>query len=380
MIQGSRGEVGLGAPAKIPITLALVFALISSSDVCSTPRFAASLEEGCAEWVLVIARPALPLWNSTFTVVVEADSAGLNFGTTLGVGLCVEGVCSRLFDLSNPWAETFGVDKIAGFSSPPWKSLTIGAIHPAAPPAVSFSARPFEGFITASLIFGARDGSKTTSLSVTLISPSSLNASLRKLKRARKSFRVHTVMILSSSSNDRKLDRRRAASETMELTVDLERWLTSPARCCLFNRLVKVKASERINRCNNEEARSKTDERTDGTESVTEDDSDLPSALKRLSKIGDGEGTCEDLERGCGSVCTPLDRVSKSRDRLFAGVAATVSPSNSIKSRDGVTRPSRWVFLPQGPGELISLSELGVMGSYKQCVCLRILNRREFRY
>ena len=269
----------------------------------------------------------------------------------------------RLFGLSSPWLEEFEDDEEVGFSSPPWKSFTIGAIHPAAPPVVSFPARAFEGFIAASLIFGARDGSRITSLSVVLNSPSSLNASLRRLKRARKSFRVHTVMILSSSSSDRKLDRRSAASETMEPTVVLERWLTSPVRCCLFNLLVKVKASERINRCNSEEARSKTDEITEGTESVIEDDSDLASAFRWLSKSGNGEGAREDLEYGCGSVCTPLDRLSRRSCRLFAGVAATVSPSNSSKSRDGVARASTCALLPHGSGEVGPLSEFGVKGS-----------------
>ena len=67
-------------------------------------------------------------------------------------------------------------------------------------------------------------------------------------------------------------------------------------RCCLFNRFVKVKASERTNRCSNAEARSKTDERTEGTESVAEDDSDLTSAVRWLSKVGNGEGGNGDLE------------------------------------------------------------------------------------
>lgn len=274
----------------------------------------------------MIARPELPLWNSTFTVVVEADNAGLSFGAILGAVRCEVEAAPRLFGLSNPWVEGFEDDEEVGFSSPPWKSFTIGAIHPAAPP---FPARAPEGFIAASLILGARDGSRITSLSVILNSPSSLNASLRRLKRARRSFRVHTVTILSSSSNDRKLDRRSTASETMEPTVVLERWLTSPARCCLFNLLVRVKASERTNRCNNEEARPKTDERTEGTESVTEDDSDFASALRWPSKPGNGEGASEDLESGWESVCTPLDRVSRSSGRLFVGAAATASPSNS---------------------------------------------------
>ena len=169
-------------------------------------------------------------------------------------------------------------------------------------------------------------------------------------------------MILSSSSNDRKLDRRRVASETMELTVVLEMWLTSPARCCLFNLFVRVKASERTNRCNNEEARSKTDESTEGTESVTEEDSDRPSAF-RVSKFCDGEEANEDLEWGGGSVWTLLDLVSKRRGRLFAGVAATVSPSNSGKSREGVANPSACVVLPQGSGEAGPLSELGLNAS-----------------
>jgi len=287
----------------------------------------------------VIARPALPLWNSTFIVVVEADNAGLSFGTILDVGLCV-------VDLSNPaWLEGFEDDEGIGFSSPPWKSFTIGAIHPAGPPAFSFSARTFEGFIAASLIFCARDGSKITSLSVVLNSPSSLNASLRRLKSARRSFRVHTVMILSSSSNDRKLDRRSVASETMVPTVVLERWLTSPVRCCLFNLFVKVKASERTNRCSKAEARSKTDERTEGTESVAEDDSDLASVVRWLSKVGNGEGGSGNLEYGCESVCTPRDRVSRRSGRLFAGVAGTFSNSN--RSRDGVAMASTCVVLPQ---------------------------------
>ena len=349
-IQGSRGDTGFGAPAKIPITLALVFAFTSSSDVCC-PRFAVSVEEGCAECVLVIARPAIPpLWNSTFMVVVEADKAGLNFGTILGIGLCD-------VDLRNPgWVEEFE-DEGVGFSSAPWKSFTIGAIHPPAPPAFSFSARPFEGFIAASLIFCARDGSKITSLRVVLSIPSSLNASLRRLKSARRSFRVHMVMILSSSSNDRKLDRRSVASATMELTVDFERWLTSPARCCLFSLLVKVKASERTNRCSNAEARSKTDERTEGTESVAEEDSDLISAVRVLSKVANGEGVSGDLEYGFGSVCTPRDRVSRSNGRLFEGVVGPFSPSNSNRSRDGVAIASTCVVLPQGSGEV------GVQGS-----------------
>ena len=310
--------------------------------------------------MLVIARPALPLWNSTFTVVVEADNAGLNFGTILGVGFCIVGTPPRLFGLSNPWwFELFEDDEEVDFSSP-WNSFTIGAIHPAAPPAFSFPTGPFEGFIASSLIFCARDGSKIMSLSVVLNSPSSLNASLRKLKSARKSFRVHMVMILSSSSNDRKLDRRSEASETMAPTVVLERWLTSPVRCCLFNLLVKVKASERINRFNNTEARSKTDERAEGIESVTEDDSDLASAVRWPSKVGNGEGASEDLECGYRSVCTPRDRVSRSSGRLFAGVAVTVSPSNSIRSRDGVARASTCVDLPQASGEAGNLSEVGV--------------------
>ena len=284
-------------------------------------------------------------------VVVEADNAGLNFGTILGVGLCDTA-------LSNPaWPEEFEDDEGVGFSSAPWKSFTIGAIHPAAPPAFSFSARPFEGFIAASLIFCARDGSKITSLSVILNPPSSLNASLRRLKSARRSFRVHMVMILSSSSNDRKLDRRSVASETMEPTVDLERWLTSPVRCCLFNLFVKVKASERTNRCSSPEARSKTDERTEGTESVAEEDSDLKSAVRVLSKVARGEGGIGDLEYGFGSVCTPRDRVSRSSGRLFADVTGPFSPSNSNNSRDGVAMASTCVVLPQGSGEV------GVHGS-----------------
>lgn len=283
-------------------------------------------------------------------VVVEADNAGLSFGTILGVGLCIA-------DRNPGWLEVLEDDERVGFSSAPWKSFTIGAIHPAAPPPFSFSARPFEGFIAASLIFCARDGSKITSLSVILNPPSSLNASLRRLKSARKSFRVHTVTILSSSSNDRKLDRRRVASETMELTVDLERWLTSPVRCCLFNLFVKVKASERTSRCSNPEARSKTDERTEGTESVAEEDSDLTSAVRWLSKVGNGEGGSGDLEYGCGSVCIPRDLVSRRSGRLPAGVAGTFSRSNSSKSRDGVAMASTCVVLPQGSGEV------GVQGS-----------------
>ena len=134
-------------------------------------------------------------------------------------------------------------------------------------------------------------------------------------------------------------------------------------RCCLFSLLVKVKASERINRCNSEEARSKTDERTEGTESVVEDDSDLASALRWPSKFGNGEGARNDPEYGFESVCTPLDRVRRRSGRLFVGAAAAVSPSNSSKSREGVTRASICVFFPQASGEVGPLSEFGVKGS-----------------
>jgi hypothetical protein len=79
--------------------------------------------------------------------------------------------------------------------------------------------------------------------------------------------------------------------------------------------------------------------------------------------MGNGEGATEDLECGYGSVCTPMDRVSKRRGRLFVGAVAIGSPSNSSQSLDGVTGPSICVLLPQGSGDAEPLSEVGVKGS-----------------
>jgi hypothetical protein len=102
---------------------------------------------------------------------------------------------------------------------------------------------------------------------------------------------VHTVTIFSSSSSDRELERRSATLKMMELMVAWE-------RCCLFNLFVEVKASKRMSQCSNEDGCSRTNERAKGTESVTEEDSNLISTFKWLSQASNGEGTGGDLGDG----------------------------------------------------------------------------------
>jgi hypothetical protein len=72
--------------------------------------------------------------------------------------------------------------------------------------------------------------------------------------------------------------------------------------------------------------------------------------------------------------------VSRRSGRLFEGEAATVSPSNSITSRDGVARASSCAPPPQGPAEVGPLSEFGVDGFLRnRNVWLRIENHDELR-
>jgi hypothetical protein len=210
-----------GAPAKISIS-----AVVPSGG---GDRITGGIGGGAIAFVVDL--PPTPE-NSTFTVVADAARAGPNFGTNRVL---------RVWELFE-WLKEGG-SSLRGCA----KSLEMGAIQlwPAgfveASLLISFS---LSGYNALSLILGAKEGSRMTSLSVDLICPSSTNTSRKNLNSPRKSLRVTGRAALSSSSSERYCCRRAFTSEIMLPIVDLDKCPTSaPLRCCRFRRLVRVKGS-----------------------------------------------------------------------------------------------------------------------------------------
>jgi len=106
------------------------------------------------------------------------------------------------------------------------------------------------------------------------------------------------------------------ASATILLTVVRDRCERSaPLRCCRLRRLVSVSASACVILLKSVEARSKTEE-TWERDSEKEEDSERGSCGVERADRCDGKGERSGSVPGKGSVCTPRERLSKSKGRV----------------------------------------------------------------
>ena len=160
-----------------------------------TVRLISSRRKVCG--CVVVTDLATPELKSTLTVVVVEARAGAIFGTTIARWRVSRPLLNAL--VIGGASLTRRLLSVALLLAVDPNNFARGFIHEEPLAACLSLSAAFAGSRAISLILGARDGSRITSLRVTRMCPISSKHSLKSLKRPLKSFRLQLVGILSSS-------------------------------------------------------------------------------------------------------------------------------------------------------------------------------------